>query len=408
MLATTTLQELRAEADHALADGVELRRRIHRRPELGLDLPETQAAVLDALHGLPLDLATGTSSTSVVAVLHGAEPGPAIVLRGDMDALPLQEDTGLDFASEIDGRMHACGHDSHTAMLAAAMRVLAGRRDEFAGRVIAMFQPGEEGFFGARAMIREGLLDTPDGSADPTITRAFAIHVTPSAPSGWIVSRPGTLLASTDDFHVVIRGAGGHGSMPHHAIDPVPVACEAVVALQTAITRQIDIFDPAVLTVGLLRAGTTTNVIPETARFSGTIRTTTPKAREKVRRVFHQVVEGVAKAHGATAEIDYEVGYSVTSNHPGPLDAVASVASELLGSDKVFIPVPNPVMGGEDFGEVLERVPGSMVFLGVCPPDLDPATAPANHSNLMRMDESAMASGIALHAAVALDHLQSA
>ncbi len=401
----STADGLGRAVDAAFEDVVALRRRLHKHPELGLDLPLTQAAVLEALDGLPLEIRLGRSASSVVAVLEGAAPGPAIILRGDMDALPLTEDNALEYASEVPGCMHACGHDAHTAMLAGAMRVLAGLRDQFAGRVIGMFQPGEEGQGGALRMIEEGLLDGPDGERDQSITGAFAIHITPSLSTGWVAARPGTMLASTDEFRIFVEGRGGHGSMPHQALDPVPVACEVVLALQSAVTRRIDAFDPAVITVGHLQAGTTTNVIPPRVELEGTIRATSPGARALARQLVQRVTEGVAAAHGAGAKVELIEGYSVTANHPEFVELVDGVARKLVGDDRTAIPMPSPVMGAEDFGEVLARVPGAMVFLGACPPELDPAKAPPNHSNLMRIDEAAMRTGVALHASVALAHL---
>jgi hippurate hydrolase len=348
---------------------------------------------------------TGAATTSVVATLEGARPGPAIVLRGDMDALPLQEDTGVEFASQTPGAMHACGHDAHTAMLVGAMRLLADRRGELAGRVIAMFQPGEEGSNGAKVMIDEGLLDQAEGGQDPSITGAFAIHITPSVPSGLIVGKAGAMLASADEFTILVNGRGGHGSMPHQALDPIPIACEIVLALQSAVTRRVDVFDPVVITVGEVRAGTTTNVIPPTARLRGTIRATSPRAREQAAQLVRQVADGIATAHGATAGVEHHLGYGVTINDAGFVGRIDEVARALLGDHRVAIPVPNPVMGAEDFGEVLQRVPGAMVFLGACPDDLEPSSAPPNHSNLMRINETAMVTGVALHAAMALSHL---
>ncbi|HEX5495815.1 MAG TPA: M20 family metallopeptidase [Mycobacteriales bacterium] len=380
---------------------VALRRDIHRHPERGLQLPHTQQAVLTALDGLGLAVRTGRAVSSVVATLDGARPGRTILLRGDMDALPLTEDTGLDFASRIDGVMHACGHDTHVAMLAGAARLLAARRAEFAGRIVFMFQPGEEGFHGARYMLEEGLLDA-DG-AEP-VSAAFALHITSQFPAGTINLRGGPQMASSDTLRITVRGSGGHASAPHEARDPIPVACEITQALQTMVTRRVSVFDPAVVTVARISAGTTSNIIPEVAEIEGTMRALSERTRASVRAHVAQVAEGIAAAHGLSASVDIESGYPVTVNDPGFAEFATSVAVGLLGADRVTT-MPDPVMGAEDFSYVLARVPGAMAFLGGCPPDLDPAQAPANHSNRVVFDEQAMATGVATYASVALRHL---
>jgi amidohydrolase len=372
-----------------------MRRRLHAHPELGLHLPDTQEAVLDALDGLGLEVSTGRATSSVTAVLDSGSPGPTTLLRGDMDALPMPEDTGLAYASQLDGAMHACGHDAHTAMLVGAARLLAARTDRLAGRVVFMFQPGEEGFGGADVMLREGLLEV----AGP-VDRAFAIHVTPVLPSGVVAGRAGALMASADAFDVIVTGRGGHASMPYDAVDPVPVACEMVTALQTMVTRRVPAFDPAVLTVGSIVAGTTSNVIPETAVLKLTVRAVSAASRTLVLDGLRRVVEHVAAAHLCTAEVTQaQFGYPVTVNDDAAADHALGVAARLLGAERV-VRMPTPVMGAEDWSFVLEQVSGSMVFLGVGLPGLsDPAP---NHSNRMLLDEPAMAAGIALHAAVAL------
>ncbi|GAC1535830.1 MAG: M20 family metallopeptidase [Acidimicrobiales bacterium] len=383
------------ESRDLLGDAVALRRRLHMRPELGLHLPETQAAVLDALSGLPLTITTGRDTTSVVAVLEGSRPGPTTLLRGDMDALPLHEDTGLEFASAVDGAMHACGHDAHVAMLAGAARLLSGRRAELAGRVVFMFQPGEEGFGGAAVMLDEGLLDQHG-----TIDRAFAIHMIPSIPTGVVATRSGALMASSDSFRITITGKGGHASMPHEAVDPVPVACELVTALQAMLTRRVDVFDPAVITVASINTGTTFNVLPETAVLLGTVRAVSEQARRIALDGLARVADHIAAAHLCEAAIEWPMhDYPVTVNSDPAAERTLSVATELLGAERV-VRMPTPVMGAEDWSFVLQRVPGSMAFLGARPAG---AAHPApNHSNRMMIDEDAMATGIALHAALAM------
>jgi amidohydrolase len=395
--AADLLAAARADADRT----VDLRRRLHRQPEIGLHLPKTQAAVLEAFADLPIEVSTGTSTSSVVGVLRGARPGPTYLLRGDMDALPVQEDTGLDFASEVPGVMHACGHDTHVAMLLGAARLLSERREALAGQVVFMVQPGEEGYHGARFMLDEGLLDVVP---EAPVSGAFALHISTMWRSGTINVRPGPMMASADQWTITVHGRGGHASTPHLAADPVPVAAEIVLALQSMITRRTDVFDPAVVTVGHLEAGTTDNIIPASALLHGTIRTLSPERRADVLASVQRVGEHVALAHDMTAEFVHVEGYPVTVNDAGVAAQVTETAAALLGApDSAVMPVP--LMGAEDFSYVLERVPGAMAFLGGCPPELEPGTAPGNHSNLVRFDEDALPAGVALYAQMALQAL---
>ena len=380
---------------------IDLRRRIHRQPEIGLDLPRTQATVLEALGDLPVELTTGRQLSSVVGVLRGARPGPTYLLRADMDALPVQEDSGLPFASEVPGVMHACGHDTHVAMLVGAARLLAERRDEIAGQVVLMLQPGEEGLHGARYMLEEGLLDAVP---EAPVAGAFAMHVISTFASGSVHVRPGPTMAAADHWSVTVRGRGGHASMPHAAADPIPVAAEIVLALQSMVTRRVDVFDPAVVTVGHLRAGTRDNVIPETAFMEGTIRTVSAQRRADVVAAVERVAVNVAAAHGLTAEFAHEQGYPVTVNDGGVAARVTEVATGLLGPPAVQ-PMRAPLMGAEDWSYVLERVPGAMAFLGACPQGSEPGNAAPNHSNLVVFDEEPLPAGVALYAAMALDAL---
>jgi amidohydrolase len=378
---------------------IDLRRRLHRHPEVGLHLPQTQAMVLDAFADLPVELTTGKSTTSVVGVLRGARPGPTYLLRGDMDGLPVHEDTGLPFASEVPGAMHACGHDLHTAMLLGAGRLLAERRDEIAGQVLLMLQPGEEGFHGARYMLEEGLLDAVP---EAPVVGAFALHVFANQPSGVVSVRPGPMMAAADHWEVTVRGRGGHASMPHAAADPVPVAAEIVLALQSMVTRRAPVFDPAVVTVANLVAGSTDNVIPDTAYLQGTIRTLSPERRADVVASVRRVATHVAAAHDMQIDFVHAQGYPVTANAPAVADRVLAVAGELVGPERSVV-AAEPLMGAEDFSYVLQRVPGAMAFLGACPPGADPASAAGNHSNLVVFDEDALPAGAALYAAMALD-----
>jgi len=399
---------LLAEAMDLAPAAVALRRALHRRPELGLHTPRTRDAVLEGLRGLPLDITLHETTSGVAALLTGGRPGPTVLIRADMDALPLREDADHPFASEVDGAMHACGHDGHTAMLVGAARLLASHREELCGRVLFMFQPGEEnGHAGARHMIDEGLLDTPphavDGSASP-VTAAYAIHLTPNAPTGVVVTRPGPLMASSDRFTITVNGRGGHASDPARALDPVPIACEIVLALQTMVTRRLDVFDPGLLTVARVAAGTTHNVIPEAAVVEGTMRAVSATTRRRLHDGLRRVAEGVAAAHDATAEVVLHLGYGVTVNDAASVDTVLAVADRTFGPGHTFR-LAHPTMGAEDFSYVVERVPGAMVFLGCTPHDRDFLTVPGNHSNRVVHDEAALPLGVALHAALVMHHL---
>ena len=384
-------------AREILPEVTALRRRLHRVPEVGLELPRTQALVLDAVRGLGLDPIPGVAVGSVVATIEGTGRGPTILLRADMDGLSLTEDTGLEFSSEHDGRMHACGHDTHVAMLLGAARLLIDERASWPGRVLLMFQPGEEGFHGARFMLEEGLLDRSGGERP---SGAFALHISTLYETGTIDVRPGPMLASGDTLRITVRGRGGHASTPHTALDPITVAAEIVLALQLMVTRRVDAFDPAVVTIAQVVAGTTTNIIPETAFLGGTMRTVSEARRVAVRADVRRVCEGIAAAHGAVVEVEIEPGYPVTVNDDAFTELVIAVARDVVGEDATRL-LPAPIMGSEDFSYVLQQVPGAMAFVGARPPDADPATAPMNHSNRVVFDESAMAAGIATYVGVA-------
>ena len=404
-----TIDTLQEEARDLLGGAVGLRRDLHRRPEVGNDLPATRERILEDIDDLGLDVTLHESTSGIAALLTGGRPGPTILLRGDMDALPMPEQTGLEFSSEVDGAMHACGHDTHVAMLSGAARLLSGRREELAGRVLFMFQPGEEGHHGARYMLDEGLLEVPplpDGSPSP-VSAAAALHVTSALPSGWVSTRKGPIMASSDVLRIRIRGAGGHASEPHRTLDPVPVACEIVQALQTMVTRRVDVFDPTVITVASIHAGTTNNVIPDHCDILGTIRAVSEGTRLRVHDGIRRVAEGIAAAHEAEAEVEVDAGYPVTVNDRDFVTFAAGVAKTIVGDERIVM-LPNPMMGSEDFSYVLERVPGSMLFLGATPSGQDPRTAPANHSTKVYFEEDAMVQGIALYSALALEHLRTA
>jgi len=381
-------------AAEALADKLTaLRRAIHAEPELGLHTPKTRDKVRAALAHLPLEWREGPSTTGLVATLNPGKPGRSVLLRGDMDALPMPEETGLEFASQVAGAMHACGHDSHVAMLAGAAELLCQRADALAGEVRFMFQPGEEGWHGARFMLEDGLLD-------PLPDAAFALHVMPTAHGGVIAGRAGPLLAAADRLFITIRGKGGHASMPHQTLDPIPVACEIVMAFQTMVTRKFDAADAVVLTVARIAAGTTDNVIADCCELSGTMRTLSPKARARLKAEITQLAQGIAAAHGLSAEVRIEEGFPVTICDPRAVDFGEAVTAELFG-EQAFHRMKTPIMGAEDFAYVLEKVPGAMFFIGVAHEGADLASCCGLHSTRMVLDEGVMPKGAALLAALA-------
>jgi len=390
---------IREEAAAGLEPVVDLRRAIHREPELGIANPVTIGRVGDALADLPLEVHRGEGEiTSMWADLKGSSDGPMVLLRADTDALPMTEDTDLEFKSEIEGRAHACGHDAHTAMLVGAARILASRRDDFGGTIRFMFQPGEEGMGGAALMIKEGVLENVDA--------AYALHITPNCPSGFIAGRAGAFMAAADVFRITVNGAGGHASTPHFTTDPVTIAAHIVTAIQTMVTREVHAFEPAIVTITQIQAGTTTNVIPEKAHLAGTIRSMAAHTRDQVHLAVDRIAHSVAATFNATAEVTIEKGYPVTVNHAGPVDLVRRVTESVLGENR-FLELPFPVMGAEDFSYLLEKVPGAMSLLGVCPDHIENSLeAPACHSNKMMLHEPAMANGMAIHAGTALAALE--
>lgn len=365
---------------------VALRRSIHREPELGFDTAKTARKVLDALDGLPLEIETGVAQNGIVATLRGAKPGPTIGLRADMDALPIYEETGHDFASTVDGKMHACGHDAHTTMLVGAAHMLSRMKDELGGTVKFYFQPAEEGGGGGKVMVDEGALDGLD--------KIFALHLWPGMEFGTSATRPGPVMASADKFELTIRGTGGHGAMPHLTADPVVVAAHIVTALQTLVSREVDPTEPAVVTVGIIGAGSAFNIIPETAKISGTVRSVSPEVREFLPKRMEELAQGIAKGMRAEATLDYTFSYPVTMNDPDSAAFALGVASQVLGTEKVS-EAEEPSMGGEDFAFMLEAVPGAYLWLGV-------GDVSGLHTPRFDFDEGIMPIGVALHTALAL------
>lgn len=395
-----------ADAQELREDIVRLRHELHREPEIGLHLPRTQEKVLQALDGLPYEITLGKDTTSVTAVLrggaaHASARKPVVLLRADMDGLPVQETTGVDYTSRVDGAMHACGHDLHTSMLAGAATLLAERRHQIAGDVVLMFQPGEEGFDGASYMINEGVLDAAGRRADT----AYGMHVFSSLePHGQFVTKDGVMLSSSDGLVVTVLGAGGHGSAPHSAKDPVTAAAEMVTALQIMVTRQFNMFDPVVLTVGVLHAGTKRNVIPETARIEATIRTFSEASRQKMMEAVPRLLKGIAAAHGLEVDVDYQEEYPLTINDEDETNTAEKVIAGMFG-DSRLTRMATPLSGSEDFSRVLAEVPGTFVGLSAVAPGADPSTSPFNHSPYATFDDGVLTDGAALYAELAVSRI---
>jgi hippurate hydrolase len=381
---------LQAEVEENLGEQIiALRRDIHREPELGFDTERTAQKVLAALDGLPLDIETGVARNGIVATLWGGE-GPTVALRADMDALPIEEETGLPFSSEIEGRMHACGHDGHTSMLVGAAHALSQRdlRDRLNGTVKFVFQPAEEGGGGGRVMVDEGVADD--------VASIFALHLWPGLPFGKVATKAGPIMAAADAFEMEIRGSGGHGAMPHLAADAVVIAAQVVTTLQTVVSREIDPVEPAVLTVGEIGAGTAFNIIPEKARLGGTVRTLNPDLRERMPGRIEALARGVAKGMRGDANLDYTFSYPVTVNEEAAADRVLEVAEDLFGAEPV-LELPNPSMGAEDFAFYLEKVPGAFIWLGIG------EEVSGLHTPKFAFDEKVLPRGSVLLAALALE-----
>jgi amidohydrolase len=337
------------------------RRDIHQHPELLYDVHRTAAFVADRLREFGCDeVATGLGRTGVVGVIKGRKPAgkgdlKVIGLRADMDALPIEEDTNLAYASKTPGKMHACGHDGHTAMLLGAARYLAETRN-FAGDAVVIFQPAEEGGAGAAAMIKDGLMDRF------AIDQVYGMHNGPGIPIGSFAIRPGPIMASTDSVDIRIEGLGGHAARPHKCIDSVLVGAQLIAALQSVVSRSVDPLDSAVLSICEFHAGNARNVIPQTAELKGTVRTLTAEVRELMEKRVREVVAGVAQMTGTKIDLVYERGYPVTVNHASQTDLATKVAREIAGDGNVLEMAP--LMGGEDFSYMLEARPGAFIFCG--------------------------------------------
>jgi len=369
---------------------VALRRDIHREPELGFDTRKTAEKVLAALDGLPLDLQTGVAENGIVATLRGGGDGPVVGLRADMDALPIHEETGLPFASEIEGKMHACGHDGHTSMLVGAVHALCGMRERLNGSVKFFFQPAEEGGGGGKVMVDEGVADD--------VSSVFALHLWPGLPFGTAATKAGPIMAAADAFEMTVRGKGGHGAFPHQTADTIAITAQIVTALQTLVSREVDPVQPAVLTIGEIGAGSAFNIIPETARLGGTVRTLDEDLRRRIPERIEELARGIARGMRGDADLDYDFSYPVTMNDEDAAQHALGVISALFGEENT-LELPNPAMGGEDFAFFLEKIPGAFIWLGVG------EDVSYLHTPTFAFDEEILPQGAALLTALALESL---
>jgi amidohydrolase len=387
------LNAARGMAEQIVAD----RRDIHAHPELGYKENRTSELVADRLTKLGIDVRTGVGGTGVIGLMEGGKPGKTVLLRADMDGLPIQE-VGTDvrpYASQNAGVMHACGHDGHTAMLLAAAKLLTEHRSEIKGTVKFMFQPAEEGGFGAVKMLEDGLMDAPNVDA------AFALHVDSLLEAGLIQIQPGPMFAAADRYTILVRGKGGHAAAPNLTIDPVVVAAHIVIALQTLISREIAPHERAVITLAELHAGTAENIIPDTVEIKGTMRNYNPKLREYLQQRIRELSGGLASAMRASVEIDWRPGYPPLVNHASGAELVAEIAEREIGPGTAV--VREPTMGAEDFSYLLERVPGAMFRLGTRMEEW--TTRKPHHTADFDMDESALPVGTAMLAATAINYL---
>lgn len=374
---------MRFAASAALRDGlIALRRELHARAEVGLQLPKTQERLLEALAGCGLEISTGRGLSSITAVLRGGRPGPVVLLRADMDALPLTEATGLPFAAA--GAMHACGHDLHMAGLVGAVRLLSEQRAELPGTVVFMFQPGEEGYAGGRLMIEEGVLD----AAGERPVAAYAVHVDCVTAGGTAVTRKGAMMASASGLRIRISGTGGHAAFPHHAVDPVPVAAEIILAVQAFAARRVPATDPAIISItGMSSDSQAGNVLARAVDLEGNIRTLSRETLQLVRDELPRLVTAIGEAHGCSVDARFIDSYPVTVNDPDETDHVLALLDERYAPGDV-VRLPAPSMASEDFAYVLEEVPGTLVFLGVRPEGVADGEAAPMHSERAVFDDS--------------------
>jgi amidohydrolase len=375
-----------------VSDVIALRRDLHMHPELGFQEVRTAGIVAERLRRLGYEVRTGIGQTGVVGILRAGRPGRTILLRADMDGLPVQEESGVAFASVEPGKMHACGHDGHVAVLLGAAQMISERKDALAGTIVLCFQPAEEGKGGAKAMIDDGVLD------DPHVDRVYGLHLLSQAPAGMVKVRPGPVMASSDSIEITVRGKGGHGAAPHETIDPIVTAAHFITQLQTVVSRKVEPIEPAVVTIGAISGGTIHNVIPDEVRLLGTVRAFSPEVRKLMHPRIETILRGCCEAHGASYDLDYLWRYPVTSNDPVEAAYVRELAARVVG-EELSSDMP-PTMGAEDFSYMLERRPGCFFFLGT---QSDERTSFPHHNARFAIDESALENGVKMMVALAQD-----
>jgi len=366
-------------------------------PELGFEEERTAAFVAQRLRALGFEVYEGIATTGVVGVMRGTAPGKTVMLRADMDALPIVEETEHAYASRIHGVMHACGHDGHVAILLGAATLVASARNELAGTLCLVFQPAEEGRGGAQAMVEEGLIERFG------IERAYGLHLSSKYPSGTLGFRAGPMYASSDSIEIDVLGVGGHGAAPHETIDPIVTSASFITALQQVVSRTIDPLEPAVVTIGAIHGGTIHNVIPRSCRMLGTVRAFSADVRAAMPERIERVLRSCCDAVGAKYAFEYLWRYPVTSNDADQTAYARALATHLVGPERVLD--ADRLMGAEDFSFYAQRVPACFYMLGV---QGGPATAHPHHSSFFDIDESALPTGVAMMTALALDAARNA
>lgn len=373
-------------------DVITWRRDFHAHPELGFEETRTAAIVAARLRDLGYDVRTGVGKTGVIGILRSRRPGLCVLLRADMDALPIQEESGVDFASTIAGKMHACGHDGHTAILLGAAQLIMERRDDLCGTIVLCFQPAEEGKGGAKAMIEDGLLD------DPHVDRVYGLHLLSLYKNGYVAVRGGPVMASGDSIEITIQGRGGHGAAPHQTIDPIVASAYFIAQLQAIVSRRVQPIQPAVVSIGAIHGGTTHNVIPDSVRMLGTVRTFSPEEREQMEPRIEQVLRASCDACGAAYDYQYIWRYPVTVNDPSQAAYVRDLAARTVGAEKSVD--FEPIMGAEDFSFLLQQRTGCFFFVGS---QGDERSAVPHHSARFAIDEASLETGVKMMVALALD-----